>query len=762
MQEEIQTEKEPDVLAVLQSQVGKILGDSGTQRYGGYFQEEPNSDWQDSRRIDILYNMRNTDSAIQAVLNAVKAPILSTKWNIETYGSTPKDIEIKDFVEKDIFNMKNRTFRELLGEMAAFMDFGFYPFEKVYDIGKDGMVHLVDLAPRIPSSVMNWQGLINGKKVVGITQLIRTDESTSNSEVFIPKEKLLILTNDKEGDDLTGRSIIRSAYIHWYYKDLLYRVSGISADRFGVGIPTVELPEMYKDKDKSKAEEGAQNVRSSEKGFMIMPPGFKFRIVTPEGAPQAGMINELVDHHNRMIMVGVLAQFLALGSDGSGSLALSSDQSSFFLKMVENKANYIAEQFTEQVIKPLVILNFGEQEWYPRLTFTPLGEKNLSEMATILNILTMSGVVKTDAQLKQWVRQTFNLPEMTDEDVEEAEEEDEQAKMDKNANTPPENDGTGQKAEMPVEEDDDEELTEGVHLEDRAYTPRRTLTQQEQRVELVNLNEQYNRAETRLEEELTAITQPQIEAYTQAVQKKLETGDVAGIAVTSFYLYGKSKDAIDRAVKSAYNAGKDGAAKELSIQRPTTPVLDQSIMSMDVEDWAKGYQYELEQRSRELIKDAAISGASAAAIAVAVKAKIQTEAARMIANMSGTIVGQWVNRGRMGVFTKNLTKIKAFQRTEVLDSLTCPMCRSLDKRVIKADDPMRYLDNVHTNCRGLWVPIYEADDDQPEVTGIPTNIVRNFDLVDGRPRVNAFQQLKKPVGPNTKAAADIIRRKMGV
>jgi len=729
-------------LDVLKKEVGKILGDSGTARYAGYFQEEPNTEWRDEQRIDLIYKMRNSDNAVQAVVNAIKAPIISREWNIESYDDTPKGQEIREYVEQNIFNMQGRTWREFVAEAFCYLEFGHYTFELVFEV-KNGKIALRDLAPRIPSSILNWQG---PNKQKGITQLLETDEHTE-SQVFIPIEKLLVLTNDKEGDDLTGRSILRGAYSHWFYKELLYRISSLSADRYGVGVPHIELPDNYNAQDKADAEEGAANMRSSDSSFLVTPPGYKVSILTPEGSGQNGMMLELIEHHNRMIFFGTLSQFIPLGSDGVGSNALSENHANFYINILENKTGYFQDQFNRQVIKRMVDLNYGEQEWYPYITHTPFSGKDMKQLAEIINILTMTGVVEVDSKLKQWARQNWDLPELTDKQVAEDEKKDEAP-------------------ETTIEEtEEDEKKTDelsGIYLGSKPFRAPRKLTMQEHRMNLKELNDQFNEAETSLEDDLTVITQQEIDRYAEQVKKKLDAGDIAAIGALGYLLFGKSREAIAKAIRHAYDTGKIGAAKELGVDRPTTPLTTSQIMKIDIDDWAKGYQYELEQRSREVVKDAVISGAGAAAIASAVKSKSKDDAARMISNMSGTMVGQYVNRGRMTVFEKYLTKIKAFQRTEVLDMVTCNMCLSLDGKVIKPDDPMAHLDITHSNCRGLWVPIYEADTEQPGITGIPKSVTDTFDTVDGRPRVNSFKQLKKPISPSSKEAADLIRRKLGV
>lgn len=63
-------------LSTLQN-IDKTLGDSGTRRFSGFLLEEPNVQWRDEQRINNVEEMRRADGTVKAVLNAMKAPILS-------------------------------------------------------------------------------------------------------------------------------------------------------------------------------------------------------------------------------------------------------------------------------------------------------------------------------------------------------------------------------------------------------------------------------------------------------------------------------------------------------------------------------------------------------------------------------------------------------------------------------------------------------------------------------------------------------------
>lgn len=402
------TEKE---LAIGQMQT--IFGDSGTRRYSGYLIEEYNSDWRDERRVNIVEEMRRSDADVRAALRAIEAPILATRWSVQSKADDAKGEEIRAFVESNLFGLR-RTWKEFMREALKFLAFGHYAFELVWVV-KDGKVHLTDLAPRIPRSIQKWK-LSDGS--FGIVQYLQTDDMKA-STAEIPGEKLLILTNDKEGDDVTGQSVLRSAYKHYVYKDLLYKIQGISAERFGVGIPVITMSDAASSDDKDNAEDMGANIRSNEKGYIVLPnKEWTVEIMVPNGNPQGQQITEMIEHHSKKILHTVLASFLSLGSDGVGSYALSADQSSFFLKVNEDMACYISEQINRQVIKKIVDINFGEQEIYPEITFARLGDIDYGEMSQTLLTLAQAGMLRPGSRMMEWVRNNFGLPTMTADEME--------------------------------------------------------------------------------------------------------------------------------------------------------------------------------------------------------------------------------------------------------------------------------------------------------------------------------------------------------
>jgi len=86
----------------------------------------------------------------------------------------------------------------------------------------------------------------------------------------------------------------------------------------------------------------------------------------------------------------VLAGFMALtgaATGGRGSYALSQDQSSFYLKSRQAVAKEIAESISYDLIRPLVVLNFGTKANLPVWKFGPLQDEQAQALLTTFSTL---------------------------------------------------------------------------------------------------------------------------------------------------------------------------------------------------------------------------------------------------------------------------------------------------------------------------------------------------------------------------------------
>ena len=769
-------EQVPSIRHLSKTELLKHFGNSGTEYWSGYFSEEPNAKWRDEQRVETVEEMRRSDASIRAVLYALKTPILSTEVSIIPASEDKQDIEIAEMVEYQLFNMR-RSFQAWLREALSFLDFGHYVFEKIW-IRDGDKIRLIDMEPRIPHSIQQWE---IGDREKGITQRVRNNiydkkrGGWTYQEFQIPVEKLFILTNEQEGDDVTGISILRAAYTHYYIKTRIYRIQAVGIERGSVGVPVGEYPEGAGQADKDDFEASLGNLRANDSGYILHKPGYKIELLTPQNNPMGSTIKEAVDHHSRMILLSVLAEFLDLGAGNTGSFALSKDQSGFFLQHLQEKADYIAEQING-LIKEIVDLNYTGVKEYPTFSFSPLGSVQVKELSEMIDVLTKNGYISPEEpQMQDYIRKTLRLPEQ-DEDLVIENPNEQPAKEEKS--TQKTGDDKGEQ-EPEVEEPESEEvekekkLAEQIHnlnhdldqdgcvlclSQKKKFEPWRKLTLFEERAGVQAINEQYNEIEESLEEALTDQARADLERSMATLHKRIEENDVAGIAALTLLSVLAIKKILQEHAKRAQEAGKKAASRELSVERPNTPLLDTQLANLEAEQVAEAFVTDIDQKAKQIAREGILKGVSAGAIAVAVANEARKRASGMITNITGTLVGEHFNVGRRIVFDKHVIMVKAFQRSEVLDSRTCNVCLSLDKRIINADEPFAKLDLVHSHCRGFWVPILQ-EEEITEPIGIPKTIQSAFDTVGGAPVVNSFTQLKKPINKsNEEAQREIARR----
>lgn len=772
-----------------------IIGDSGTERYGGFFTEEPNAEWRDESRVDNVETMRRTDGTVKALLNALKSPMLSTKWDVISPDKTPLGEEIRAHCDDAIFNMRGRTWLDFLREAASYLDFGYAAFEIIWGY-RNGRLTVVDLQPRIQRSIHNWQ-ISGGKR--GITQFIRTDESKKADNVEIPIEKLLVFTNDKEGDDITGQSVLRPAWKHFYAKDKLYRIGLISSERYGVGVPTIYLPESAGDAEKNAAQEMLKNFRANELSRMVFPNGWVFKIESLSGNAQSQIIENQIDHHDRMILRSALMGFIGLTNGDGGSFALSKDQSSFALQKVEDHAMYIAEQITKQVLHKIVYNAFPEhferlkqERILPSMSFAPLGNTDFKELSEVIKTLNESGAIHMDSQFKQFVHDSFKFPQIPDaiiDEMEKQEKEDLKKAKEARKNPQPEPqmpEPEENPEEEPEEPEDDDNEVEEKKMHALAQKKKlefwRELTALEDKKSYVFLNQNFNNLEAAFEDALVNVVTNSMDRLKKRFPRLLKSGQLAAIAETSFVNHNELKSALKQSITEAYNIGKQSAADQMGVKRGTTPTQDTQAINFDASELATQFQNEVERTAKETAKQSILNNVAPEAALAAIVIATSDKASQMVTNLTGITIGENINRGRRTVFTQNIADISGYLRSEILDDRTCNMCLSLDQRIVKPDDPMSQLNSVHNNCRGVWIPIMANQvnetivhqtpkGDRKEIViqdalskgvlNVPKSIFNNFKTVGGVPVINSFTQLKKPINNSNADVKKITNNKKG-
>lgn len=249
----------------------------------------------------------------------------------------------------------------------------------------------------------------------GPTQVIQTaiQQGGNTTDVTMDISKVMIFTFGKVGGDLTGKSILRTAYAHWYYKTHFYKIDAVQKERHGIGVPRGKLGPAATAQDKAALRIMLRNLRTNEESFIIETPNVAVDFVELKGQTVNAL--ESAGHHNLMIMANILAGFLAQGtgpgsSTGGGGRANSAAGSDIFMKSLKYVANLIAHHINMYMIPELVVWNFPTTN-FPKLKVRNIGEtRDLQMLGAALANLFAQGALTADDPTENWIREVFDMP----------------------------------------------------------------------------------------------------------------------------------------------------------------------------------------------------------------------------------------------------------------------------------------------------------------------------------------------------------------
>lgn len=397
------------------------LGISGLKRDGyGYIHEEFLAELRTPRqRYKVFEEMRQNSPIVAALLLAIALPIRKAEWRIEGEEGD----ERVDFLEGARLDMAH-SWNDHITEALTMLPFGFAPFEIVYkkrqgDSGEtssqfnDGKIGWRKLAFRSQDSLLRWLIDDNGS-LRGFAQQAWPDFKVRE----MPIEKMLLYRTTTEKGNPEGTSILRPAYVPYYYAKNLQAIEAIGVERDLAGLPMIKMPENAATEkgstDLSKAEEIVRRVRQDEAAGAVIPFGWDLSLLASPGSKQIKS-GEIIDRYNKQIALAGLAQFLMLGLDKVGSYALSKDKTDFFLMAVSAFADQISETFNQYAIPRLLKLNGMDTEDAPGLTHGALNAPDITQISDFLQKVGLGGFIQPDDDIEKWLRQQVNAPELTDE-----------------------------------------------------------------------------------------------------------------------------------------------------------------------------------------------------------------------------------------------------------------------------------------------------------------------------------------------------------
>lgn len=353
--------------------------------------------------------MERSDASVAGSMLLAQTPVLGARWFIEPHKPdgadepTARDVNAARHIWWNLTEGMTTSWPQFLAECLKMLKYGFYPFEKVFTDThplKPGMICWQKFAPRHPLDVMDWQYDANG----GPAALSMYALGVTGGQIDIPISKLLVFTHDKEGGDMTGRSILRSAFKHWYMKQNLEKIDAIQKERHGIGVPIIKLPVGFSRDDKQLAEQMGRNLRTNERAHIVLPPMWDLMFAKLEGQPVDTL--KSIDYHDRMIWTRVLARFMT-----NTGASVKDDDRILFLQASRIIAEVIQDVINKYAIPQLVDYNWSRIKGYPKLRARRIGEQaDWRTMTFAMRNLVGAQLITPDETLEESLRHEMDLP----------------------------------------------------------------------------------------------------------------------------------------------------------------------------------------------------------------------------------------------------------------------------------------------------------------------------------------------------------------
>lgn len=416
------------------------IGVSGIKVFAGMVSEEFLPELQGDRGRRIYREMADNDPVVGGLLYVFEMIFRSLEPQVIPYSvddetePSQADLDAAQFVQ-ECMNDMSMTWADFMSDLVELFPFGWAWFEVVYKerLGPepsgtlpdgsdkasseydDGKIGWRKFAYRSQNSLVRWDVDPHGG-VKGMWQR----PALMGQELYMPIEKCLHFKTKHAGGNPEGRSILRSAYVPWYFRKNLQAMEGISLERMGIGIPVYRLPQDATTDDRARAQEQIRANRVDEQMGFTIEHDAELEIAFGQ-AGRAGQAFEVpIVRYRAEILMTVLAQFIALGMEKTGSYALSQTQRDIFQVALEGFLRSIEDVINRYAVTRLVRLNnFPGIKGMPKISLGSVGNIDLSTVVEGVSKLVPAGALVVDSGLKAKLRQLLGMPEEVPEEVEE-------------------------------------------------------------------------------------------------------------------------------------------------------------------------------------------------------------------------------------------------------------------------------------------------------------------------------------------------------
>jgi hypothetical protein len=336
-------------------------------------------DWSGEWRARDIEDMLDRDGFARAGEQALTLPLRGAPLTVKPGDGDHGEAEL---VNDTLANLADPV-EDTIGQAAQAQIYRMTFLEKLWTV-RDGRFTYDALAWRPPDSCAPLRDPASGR-LTGFKQSMtwwggRTAPGGKRpSWVTIPTAKACVFTHGKARNPIRGVSELQAAYRCYQDKQKIRFLwmtflKGASIQRL-----------VAETQAGHEADVAGQLAKLATGGVAAISNVTALHILnaTDSGA----FFKEALAYLDNEMLSSILAGFLGLtgaATAGRGSFALSKDQSDFFTQALDGTAREIAADLRAQVVRPLVVVNFGPAAVVPKVTLGPIARATAQEQMDFL------------------------------------------------------------------------------------------------------------------------------------------------------------------------------------------------------------------------------------------------------------------------------------------------------------------------------------------------------------------------------------------
>ena len=661
-------------------------------------------------------------------------PMIAMGLNFTTLGLTevPRTVVCSDEEVGVITDrMLDRIWKQLLRDAFECLIYGFKPMEIRYEPG----ALRYKLTPDDTEEKTFTGILLRQPKALDpeyIRILVEEDGSLrgfkqdySTQPVLVEDRKCLIFINNLESGNYYGTSALEMVYSSWYISSINMQFHTRWLERKGTGLFVGRYPV-------GKDDQGVDNSETMNDILDAIMEGTT--VALPSGADEHGnpfwdiflldstdKTDSFIGFHeylDKMILRGLIIPERALTQGEIGARASVEAFADTFTDRRQDILNVAVDYISRYLVKNFVELNFGSGIEIS-VSAGRIDDKSKQNAYTLIEKLVEQGRVELD---HKWLVEKTGIP-ITEKEAEtvvekfyKEEEAEQSGEPEEDTGAPPEENAEGQ------------EKKPGGKTKLAEMGPDRwsALTAREKQFGLSGLSGYLDQRSAGFQADLRRLLTEQRDRIKGYLTKNIGTGrpwEVAGeIKIQPAPIKRMFTDFLNEVYRYAYEQFQRGTGQAAMFGEESAFIGFRVMLSADklIND--------LETAIKHAVAESISRGASPAEILQNYEASFDTFLSGRLSNIAETEVGFTLNKANSMTLALNKKlvangtldpdqAIKRVQYTAIMDSATCPLCGGLHGMVVPADSPIvgKYSPPLHYFCRCIWMPITQAEIDNPRV-----------------------------------------------